>query len=171
MRLSEPFPAVVGRLFRLALIRILEFLIDGLVLNKKQCRPATFPETERIFLQGLLDDRQDDQGKRRRRTLRPFFTADRRFPAVPQTAPKPVFMRPCRTAFCRKRFAFPLLFVILLHHGSRIMSTRFLPFEAGPRAEQARIRARFCRRCAPTESRTSRGFHAVAVHVVYYSYF
>lgn len=55
----------------------------------------------------------------------PFSPQTGDFPAVPQTARKPLYASmPDRIR--RKRFAFPLLFVILLHHGSRIMSTRFL---------------------------------------------
>ncbi|WP_455013511.1 hypothetical protein [Hominenteromicrobium sp.] len=51
------------------------------------------------------------------------------------------------------------------------VNTFFTPFEAGPRAEQARIRARFAADAHRPKAPHFAGFHAVDIHVVYYSYF
>ena len=107
----------------------------------------------------------------RRRTLRPFFTADRRFPGSSPNCPETRFYASMPDRICRKRFAFPLLFVILLHHGSRIMSTRFLhrlrPVRGRNRPASAHVFAADAHR---PKSPHFAGFHAVAVHVVYHSH-
>ena len=107
----------------------------------------------------------------RRRTLRPFFTADRRFPASFPNRPK--------TALCARagphpqealRFSAFVCDTITPRQQDNV-NTFFTPFEAGPRAEQARIRARFAADAHRPKAPHFAGFHAVAVHVVYHSYF